>query len=250
MDDFLYIYPSLISLPFTKRRRRGPELNRGQGGGSGLLTAKGGRMNARNREKFLILARAVAVNASIHWQADDPDRREEQTQEAIAHAWLIFRSAALRGRADCVHAGSISRYAVSLVDEGRLAAGTSSGDVLARQKCIVESLNREVLTCGDDGPELMPVASTLTDKRTDRRPDRSAQLRGDYGDFEASDLLTLTAHGRDVLRMLGMGFKNMEIAQTLGLSNARITQIIGQIGEALAAFFSWPPAASPVHRGA
>ena len=73
-------------------------------------------MNALHRERFTaLLAPAVAVHAAIHWHASDHDLREEQTQEAIAFAWLIFHSAVLRGKAEQVHPGSISRYAVNLV---------------------------------------------------------------------------------------------------------------------------------------
>jgi hypothetical protein len=160
-----------------------------------------------------------------------PEERQEAIAETCAWGWQWCLRAFEKGTLNELNVRMISLYASGLYRAGRRFAGASTSDAFAPHSgCSVLRIGT-----GKEDSEGNPrsVGAILTDSRHPR-PMETVRRNIDYA--IAMHKPVVSRKGRACFRHLlkdhsrGHGRR---IAKTMHLSNARISQLKGQIGEAL-----------------
>jgi hypothetical protein len=175
-----------------------------------------------------------------HYARFDPDARAEAVQESTCLAWKMFMSAHARGRIDMdgntaqeglppITACSLAWFANRSYDSGRRFCGQNRTDALSDGTRIAGRVEVTSLECGD------VLQEALTDHRAGTDPAPTVQARLDWSAFGQCGLLNHKS--KAALPLLAAGYRNGQLAEALGVSDARSCQIKGLIGKAATKFF-------------
>ncbi len=159
-----------------------------------------------------------------HYSHLNPAARDEAVQESMCQAWNLYRSAVQRGNHRFTPC-SLAWFANRAVDEGRRFAGYTTTDALDR------AIGFDDL----DSEGLDRIARALVQRQT--LVFDQARIRIDWPEFLR---LELAERERDVVTKLAEGWKRIEIAGYLGVSPARVTQLLDEVAEAYAGMFGLP----------
>jgi DNA-directed RNA polymerase specialized sigma24 family protein len=171
-------------------------------------------------QSFEFILPEISRRSARHFSHLPADAREEAVQESIVQAWALFRSARKRGNDRCTPA-TLSWYAHQAVDAGRKFGGYTKRDALDR----TVSLER----FADGG--VNKVGLNLLGRYPN--PLEATRVSLDWASFE--DLLT--ERQRDIVTKLSEGWRRSEIAQYLGLTPGRVTQILKHVASAYREMF-------------
>lgn len=177
---------------------------------------------------FLRFLPAVQTHAGIQFRHLSEADREEAVAEAVAGAFINYRSAQRRGTTHRLHPSTVARYAVSGVKDGRRAGGgcATKTDVLSFKAQRRGGYEVYPLPRFEDCPfDCMkaPDQQVWRDRLVyDRRalPADLACLRIDWSSFMAGQ----ADRTRTLLAMLAAGFKQTEVADHLGVTPAAVCQ--------------------------
>jgi len=181
-------------------------------------------------DRFLKLLPAVQAHAMNQFRYLPDVDREEAIAEATAAALLNFRIAERHNKANTVTPGTLARFAVLHVRNGRHVGGSQDRrkDVLSRSAqrrygFRVHALPDErahSYDCMKD-PTLPVWKAVLMDDRRTPVPDQ-VSFRRDWSSFLAKQ----SDRTRTALAMLGAGYKQNEVADRLGVTPPAICQRI------------------------
>ena len=161
-----------------------------------------------------------------HYAHFPPERRDEAVQESVCHAYSLYTSAVARGNKRFTPC-TLAWFSNKAVDEGRkFAGGTIRTDALDGSHVSFDDLDA-------DGQSR--IAEALIQRQTPVFD--QARIRIDWPQFLR---LELAERERDVVTKLAEGWKRVEIARYLGVSPARVTQILSGIAESYAEMFGLP----------
>ncbi len=162
-----------------------------------------------------------------HYSRCDPELRDERVQESLCQAWKLYDSAVRRGNYRFTPC-TLAWYANRATDEGRkFAGGTIRTDALDAGRALsFDDLD-------EDGRSR--IAEALVQRRTPVFD--QARIRIDWPEFLR---LELTERERDVVTKLAEGWRRSEIARHLGLSPARVTQIMAGVADAYVEYLGLP----------
>ncbi len=152
--------------------------------------------------------------------------RDEAVQESVCQAFALYDSAVARGNFRFTPS-SLAWFANRAVDAGRkFAGGTIVSDALDRSHVSLEDLDSEGQS---------RIAEALVQRQT--AVFDQARIRIDWPEFLK---LELTERERDVVTKVAEGWKRVEVARYLGVSPARVTQILDGVAESYAGMFGLP----------
>ena len=175
---------------------------------------------------FEVLMPEIRARSRRHYSRYPAERREEAVQESICLAYGLYTSAVARGNLRFTP-GSLAWFANMAVDEGRkFGGGTIRTDALDRSHVGFDDLDAEGQS---------RIARALTQRRTPVFD--QARIRIDWPEFLR---LELTERERDVVTKLAEGWRRSEIARYLGVSPARVTQIMDAVAESYVDMFGLP----------
>ncbi len=161
-----------------------------------------------------------------HYSHCDPELREERVQESVCAAWALYDSAVRRGNFRFTSA-TLAWYANRATDEGRkFGGGTIRTDALDGSHVSLEDL---------DADGRSRIAEALVQRQTSVFD--QARIGIDWPNFLR---LELTERERDMVTKLAEGWKKIEIARYLGVSPARVTQLMAGVADAYAAYLGMP----------
>lgn len=160
-----------------------------------------------------------------HYSRCNVELRDERVQESLCQAWKLYDSAVRRGNYRFTPC-TLTWYANRAVDEGRRLAGYTTTDALDRHRAIsFDEL---------DGDALDRVARMLADWQLPIL--EQVRVIIDYPPF----LESLPEREREIVRMLAEGWKRCEIAARVGVTPARVTQILAGVADSFVATFGLP----------
>ncbi len=160
-----------------------------------------------------------------HYAHCDPQRREECVQESVCQAFALYDSAVQRGNHRFTPC-TLTWFANRAVDEGRKFAGYTTTDALDRGRAIgFDDL---------DSDGWSRIGEALVQRQTPVFD--QARIRIDWRAFAS----TLTERERWMVEELAVGSLKTEIAREAGLSNGRISQILGDVAEQYEEYFGTP----------
>ena len=172
------------------------------------------------QDGFLQIMPAIETHLKIQFRRLPAERRSEATQEAIASACDSYRMLAVNGRLADAHPSTLASYAVNRVHNRRHLGGSQdaardamSAIAQARHRFRTISCDRYNKETG--GWELL----TIEDKRTSI-PDL-VSIRVDFRAW----LKTLTRRDRRIIAAFIRGSSTSAVAQRLGVSDARVSQL-------------------------
>ena len=169
---------------------------------------------------------AIEARSRRHYSQYPAERREEAVQESVCAAWALYDSAVRRGNFRFTPC-SLAWFANRAVDEGRkFGGGTIRTDALDKSHVGLDDL---------DADGRSRFAEALVQRRTPVFD--QARIRIDWPEFLR---LELTERERDIVTKLAEGWKKIEIAQYLGLSPARITQVMAGVADTCVAYLGLP----------
>jgi len=181
-------------------------------------------------DRFLKLLPAVQAHAMNQFRYLPDADREEAIAEATAAALLNFRIAERHDKADTVTPGTLSRFAVLHVRNGRHVGGSQDRrkDVLSRSaqrrnRFRVYSLpirDAQSFNCMTAPDQPVWREHLLHDRRT--LPSDQAAFRIDWSKFLAGQ----SDRTRCTLAMLAEGHQQVEVADRLGISPPAVCQRI------------------------
>jgi len=179
---------------------------------------------------FLRLLPAVETRAAIEFRHLPAFEREEAIAEAVAGALVNYRIAERHGKANTVTPGTLARFAVLHVRNGRHVGSSCDGkrDVMSRTAQRRYGFRVHTLPdarvhgydCMKD-PTLPVWKAVLMDDRRTPVPDQ-VSFRRDWSSFLAKQ----SDRTRTALAMLGAGFKQNEVAERLNVTAPAICQRI------------------------
>ncbi len=175
---------------------------------------------------FETIVPEIQARSARHYSRYPAERREEAVQESVCAAWALYESAVRRGNYRFTPC-TLAFYANKSVDEGRkFGGGTIRTDALDRSHVGFDDLDA-------DGQSR--IAEAIIQRQTPVFD--QARIRIDWPQFLR---LELAERERDVVTKLAEGWKRVEIATYLGVSPARVTQILGEIAESYVEMFGVP----------
>ncbi len=162
-----------------------------------------------------------------HYSRCNGELRDERVQESLCQAWKLYDSAVRRGNYRFTPC-TLAWYANRAADEGRKFAGeTIRTDALDAGRAIsFDDL---------DADGRSRIAEALVQRRTPVFD--QARIRIDWPEFLR---LELTERERDVVTKLAEGWRRNEIARNLGLSPARVTQLMAGVADTYAEYLGLP----------
>ena len=139
-------------------------------------------------------------------------------QAAVSHALAAYARLVEQNRADCAFPTVLARHAVGHVRDGRrIGTPQNSRDLLSRKAQLTKRFSVKQFSCFDRGSHPWSEA-VLEDDRTPV-PEQAA-FRIDFPTW----LALLSARDRRIAEQLAIGQTTSELAQSLGVSSARISQ--------------------------
>ncbi len=161
-----------------------------------------------------------------HYNHCDPELREERIQESLCAAWALYDSAVRRENYRFTPC-TLAWYANRATDEGRkFSGGTIRSDALDKSHVGLDDL---------DADGRSRIAEALIQRQTPVLD--QARIGIDWPEFLR---LELTERERDIVTKLAEGWKKVEIARYVGLSPARITQLLAGVADAYVGYLGRP----------
>jgi len=169
---------------------------------------------------------AIEARSRRHYSQYPAERREEAVQESVCAAWALYDSAVRRGNFRFTPC-SLAWFANRAVDEGRkFGGGTIRTDALDKSHVGLDDL---------DADGRSQIGEALVQRRTSVFD--QARIRVDWPEFLR---LELTERERDIVTKLAEGWKKIEIARYVGLSPARVTQLMAGVADAYVEYLGMP----------
>ncbi len=162
-----------------------------------------------------------------HYSHCDPELCEERFQESACAAWALYDSAVRRGNYRFTPC-TLAWYANRATDEGRKFGG-------GRIRTDALDAGRGVSFDDLDVDGRSRIGEALVQRRTPVFD--QARIRIDWPEFLR---LELTERERDIVTKLAEGWKKIEIARHLGLSPARVTQLMAGVADAYVEYLGMP----------
>ena len=181
-------------------------------------------------DRFLKLLPAVQAHAMNQFRYLPDADREEAIAEATAAAFLNFRIAERHNKANTVTPGTLARFAILHVRNGRHVGSSCDGKQDIMSRTTQRRYGFKVHTLPDArlhgydcmrDPTLPVWRSVLMDDRRTPVPDQ-VSFRRDWSAF----LSKQSDRTRTTLAMLGAGYKQNEVAERLGVTPPAICQRI------------------------
>lgn len=168
---------------------------------------------------FLQILPAVQTHARIRFRRLRPHSREEAVQETIASACVSYQLLAAQGRLHVAHPGTLARFAVHFVRNGRHVGGQQEtpNDCLSSVAQARHGFRAQGIEEYHDGPEWRQVAVA---ERKASVPDVAA-FRIDFAAWPK----TLTRRDRRIVAALAAGEGSGRVADRFGLSAGRVLQL-------------------------
>ncbi len=168
----------------------------------------------------------VESRSRRHFSHLNAAAQDEAVQESICQAFALYDSAVARGNYRFTPC-TLALYSNRSVNSGRkFAGGTIASDALDRSHVSFDDLDSEGQS---------RIAEALVQRRTPVFD--QARIRIDWPEFLR---LELTERERDIVTKVAEGWKRVEVARYLGVSPARVTQILDGIAELYAGMFGLP----------
>ena len=190
--------------------------------------ADNGNVDSAVNEAFLRYLPAVTTHASIQFRHLPKADREEAIAEARAAAFENFRQASRNGKSHRITPGTLANYAVLHAASGRHVGGRadSKSDVMSPRAQRLRGFkvlrlpwdSGHAYDCLKD-PTSPVWNQVLLDDRSTPVPDQAA-FRIDLSDF----LRQQHDRTRQTLSMLADGYKQVEVADRLGVTPAAVCQ--------------------------
>lgn len=165
---------------------------------------------------------------------------EEAFNEMYAFAWINFRSKARR-LGQFLSAGQLAFMSLRRLSAGRCVTDNTVRDALAPMAARLGRTRVVYLSqlSASKRQQVLPdsVVQRITEavSTSERdRPDVRAQVRLDWRAFACQ----LPVRLRRILHWLSIGARKGWIARRLGISNGRVSQLIGTLAVELRAFFT------------
>lgn len=174
------------------------------------------------RAFFLAILPEVESRARAMLSRDNGTDRDEGVQEVTAQAWANFMSLHQRGRPSGATAYSLARFGVQHYRAGRRFAGTGSQDVAAP---MTRAKGRSYIVSLHGASDEGRLGRELPDRRVWDNPYEATRQRLDWREIR----LRCTERQAKVLGMLAQGHGTGEIAERLGVSPGRVSQIKSEI---------------------
>ena len=184
---------------------------------------------------FLTLLPQIREQARFAFRTEQPERRQELTDEVIANCWAAFVRLVERGLIDVVYPTPLAQYAIKQVRDGRrvgarLNVRDISSDYAQRSKRFtVERLDRYDELNGEWREVL------IEDRKAG--PAETAAARVDISDWFDS----LPRHKRRIAQTLAAGASTKRTAKKFGVTPGRISQMRREFQAAWAEFQREPP---------
>ena len=169
---------------------------------------------------FMRLMPAVQVHAKITFRRLRPVHREEAIAEATAAALVAYRRLATQGRLHVAHPSTIALHAVQHVRGGRHvgACQDTANDLMSPPAQIRHHFQTESYNQID--PETGQWVWMAIENRKTSIPDLAA-FKIDFAHW----LGTLTRRNRRIVNLLAIGERTSTVAERLGLSWGRVSQL-------------------------
>ena len=181
--------------------------------------------------RYLAMAPEIQSRAWARHGHLSPADREDAVAETMAWSWAWCLSAGRRGKLGRLNPVTLSRYAARMYASGRRFAGSCSADALGEEARVKHRLRVRSLTCRDaagDEDEVSGrrgLSEALVDSRHER-PLEQCRVNTDYP-FALLDP-RLPARAKECFSSLlqdnGPGHVK-RIAQTMGVTSARVCQL-------------------------
>ena len=181
------------------------------------------------QQEFLSMLPAICSVAHHSFRHLRGDAHDDAVQEVVAQAFVAFTRLVRQGRQHLAFGTVLGHYAVAQYLAGRRTGSRmNSGDVLARRRCRVESLDELDPQDGEWRQAL--VADTKTPV-----PDQ-ASFRVDFPTW----LSGLGSRRRAVAQSLAASHTTREVAKEHGISPGRVSQLRRELHEAWERFHGEP----------
>ena len=187
-----------------------------------------GELVADLNATFLRFLPAVQTHAAIHFRTLPAADREDAISESVATAFVNFKSAYQRGRADKLTPSTVAKYAILHARTGRDVGRSdeNTSDVLSRRAQVIRGFEVYKLPsdalhrydCMRDPTSPVWKALLLEDRRTSVAD--QATFRLDWSAFLARQ----TDRTRTAVASLAAGYKRCEVADQLGVTPPAMTQ--------------------------
>ena len=169
---------------------------------------------------FLQVLPTVVTHAQIQFRKLPADQREESIQEAIASACVSWQLLAAQGKLHVARPGMIADYAVKHVRNGRHVGGhqDAARDVMSRVAQFrheFRSTSYDLYNAETGGWRQLVIAD-----RKDPIPETAA-FRIDFAQW----LKKLSHRDRKVIAAFIRGERTMAVAEWLGISQVRVSQL-------------------------
>lgn len=187
-----------------------------------------------DNQAFLKIMPTVETHARIQFRHFNEVDREEAVAEAVASAYLGFTAAKRNGKAHRITPHSLAHFSVLQVRDGRHTGGSidSKNDVMSRKSQRRHGFkvvglpwdHQHVYDCLRDPTSPVWKDLLVKDKSTPV-PDQAA-FRIDWSEFLRQQ------HGRTrtALTMAAEGYKQVDIADKLGVTPAAVCQRVKKAG--------------------
>jgi DNA-directed RNA polymerase specialized sigma24 family protein len=171
------------------------------------------------QRRFLVLLPNIRRHANRRFRNFAPELREELVQETIARALLDYLRLVERGKEHVAFAGTLARFAISHVRQGRRVGGrlnsrdVSSEYCRARKGVSLESLDR----CDNATGDWQQIV--VEDRNS--TPAEIASIRIDVHEW----LKSLPKRDRTLAERLATGETTSGAARMFGITAGRISQL-------------------------
>jgi hypothetical protein len=169
---------------------------------------------------FLQVLPAVQTHAQIQFRRLPAGRKEEAIQEAIASACVSYQLLAAQGRLHVVRPGTLARFAVHAVRNGRHVGGRQDTVRDALSKVAQDRHRFRIGTIEDSDVESPQWSRVAVAERRASVPDVAA-FRIDF----AAWLKTLNRRDRRIIIALAAGEGTARVADHFGLTAGRVSQL-------------------------
>jgi hypothetical protein len=171
----------------------------------------------------------------------DAEAREEAVAEGLAYGYEIYKSSLLRGLAHKITTCSLAVFCAGLWRTGRRFTGSSATDVMADRTRVLNRVRLQPLDVhvidqesGDESD--LPYSDALIDSKSPD-PYEAARANIDYASMLNDE--KVSAKARRVFQMTledQSEGANLRIADRLGVSPARSSQIKRELAEVFAEY--------------
>ncbi|MEX0643438.1 MAG: hypothetical protein WD468_12090 [Pirellulales bacterium] len=185
------------------------------------------------QQRFLMLLPTIRRHAEIRFRTLGQEARAEMIQETIARTVLDYVRLVERGKENVGSAGSLSRFAVAQVRQGRRVGGQLNARDITSEYCRRRT-NRSRVSLTDQDESASWRDALMEDRQS--TPADLAAMRIDIAEW----LATLSGRDRRIAETLAKGETTIGAARIFGISPGRVSQLRRELCRKWHAFHRQP----------